>query len=51
MQIKLHWWLKAFLKIMYHKNVPDVSVAITDLLQGKWEKKIVQKHRYKQDAD
>jgi len=31
-QIKLHWWLKD--NICY-KNVPDVSVAITDLLQGK----------------
>jgi len=31
-QIKLHWWLK---DNIYNKNVPDVSVAITDLLQGK----------------
>jgi len=31
-QIKLHWWLRD--NICY-KNVPDVSVAITDLLQGK----------------
>ena len=47
-QIKLHWWLKD--NICY-KNVSDVSVAITDLLQGKWKKKSTQKHRYKQDAD
>ena len=43
--------LKAFVKIMYNKNVPDVSVAITDLLQGEWKKKNMQKRRYEQEAN
>ena len=42
-QIKLHWWLKAFLKLFTIKNVPDVSVAITDLLQGEVKEKILHK--------
>ena len=37
-------------EIIYNKTVPDVSVAITDLLQGKWKKHFMQKHRYKQDT-
>ena len=33
--------LKAFLKLFTIKNVPDVSVAITDLLQGEVKEKIL----------
>ena len=35
--------MKAFLKLFKIKNVPDVSVTITDLLQGEVKEKILHK--------
>ena len=49
-QLKSHWWIKSVLKLFTIKMFPTFRSQSRTFFRGS-ERKIMQKHSYKQDAD
>ena len=49
-QLKLHWWIKSVLKVFTLKMFPTFRSQSRTFFRG-GERKIMQKHSYKQNAD